>query len=436
MLNQCPSFDRLEYFLRSKLNSGEVAEWEQHLSVCEKCRRLKSEHELVQGAFEIYRKDDFLTELAASWQPDLNALESQSSKNASQTENIFELVPLLPDPLPLEKARNSAKAKKPAFRFWSSVAAGLALFVVGFFVLLTSTGSLTPTAPGAVPTATLNAQQAPVFAGVIWADPSGQARPSGLALTQGTLYFSDAYRHTVAGLDLTKVNPTPQSWGGYGAQNGQFKTPQGLAITPEGFVLVADTVNHRIQKCEKTGQFIMTWGSYGSAGEKLNNPQGIAVAPNGVIYVADSENHRVMIYDKAGNYVASLGGLGGEPGEFNEPKGLAVDNAGNLYVADSSNARIQKFDNAGKFLMAWGKPGQASGEFSNLSGLAWDTKGYLYALDGNRIQKFSSNGEFLAATSESKLDNPQGIVADGAGNLYVADTRNSRIVKFKAFSFM
>ncbi len=42
------------------------------------------------------------------------------------------------------------------------------------------------------------------------------------------------------------------------------------------------------------------------------------------------------------------------------PGGLAVDNQGNLYVADMDRDMIQKFDSNGKFLAKWGSLGQAS----------------------------------------------------------------------------
>ena len=41
-------------------------------------------------------------------------------------------------------------------------------------------------------------------------------------------------------------------------------------------------------------------------------------------------------------------------GELNEPTALATDEDGFLYVCDSLNNRIQKFDSEGQFIAAWG----------------------------------------------------------------------------------
>jgi DNA-binding beta-propeller fold protein YncE len=53
----------------------------------------------------------------------------------------------------------------------------------------------------------------------------------------------------------------------------------------------------------------------------------------------------------------------------------------------------------------------------------------------NRVQKFTGDGDFLAAWGDSgsqngEFDDPRGIAVDRHGNIYVSDTDNNRIQKF------
>jgi DNA-binding beta-propeller fold protein YncE len=68
----------------------------------------------------------------------------------------------------------------------------------------------------------------------------------------------------------------------------------------------------------------------------LGSPQGIAISNQGIIYVADTANNRVVTISNAGvvNAVNAPG--------LSSPGGVAVDAAGDLYIADSNNARVLK----------------------------------------------------------------------------------------------
>ena len=71
-------------------------------------------------------------------------------------------------------------------------------------------------------------------------------------------------------------NPPPfiLAWGGSGSGNGQFGTPQGIAVDGDGAVYVVDTLNDRVNKFTSTGAFITRWGSFGSGNGEFNRPAG------------------------------------------------------------------------------------------------------------------------------------------------------------------
>jgi tripartite motif-containing protein 71 len=173
-------------------------------------------------------------------------------------------------------------------------------------------------------------------------------------------------------------------------------------------------------------------------------------------------------------FVVGWGTLGISDGQFDKPHEISVDPSGNVYVADTGNNRIQKFSSNGTFIAKWGSKCSSSavssdienipcknpsdGEFASPNGISVDPSGNVYVADtgNNRIQKFSSNGTFIAkwgttcdlrlnvgctnsgAQASSLLDEGDGqfnspssiAVNPSTGNVYVADTGNNRIQEF------
>ena len=93
---------------------------------------------------------------------------------------------------------------------------------------------------------------------------------------------------------------------------------------------------------------------------------GMAVAPNGNLVVAEMGNSRVQVLSPYGVPVHSFGEMGGRPGQFLAPCGLAVDHDGSIFVADAFGTRIQKFSQDGTFIGMWGSAYQAPFDFADV----------------------------------------------------------------------
>lgn len=140
-------------------------------------------------------------------------------------------------------------------------------------------------------------------------------------------------------------------------------------------------------------------------------------------------------------------GTQANPVVLNAPRSLAFAPDGTVYVADSRNHRIVHLDMEGNTLHAWGSfaDGQSvaigPGTFNEPWGIAVGPDGSVYVSDtwNHRIEKFRADGTFVKEwgtfgqgdTPES-FYGPRGLAVDAEGRVYVTDTGNKRIVVFDA----
>jgi sugar lactone lactonase YvrE len=262
------------------------------------------------------------------------------------------------------------------------------------------------------------------------------------------------------------------SWGSSGGSNGLFRNPGGIALDSQGYIYVADSENHRIQKFDANGNFISSlnklWLPWDVAIDSHNDifvvehdkvkrfnangdlvtkwgnriqfksPTHIAVDGSDNVYVSDFGNSRVQKFDRNGNFIIMWGSYGVGDGQFVDPVGIAADKDNYIYVGDQANDRIQKFDANGNFVINWGSEGDKNGQFYFLWGVSVDNNGYIYStdLDNQRIQKFDSSGNFITkwgsgGTTFGQFLQPTGVAVDRNGFVYVVDSGNNRIQKFR-----
>src|SRR5712692_485152 len=83
---------------------------------------------------------------------------------------------------------------------------------------------------------------------------------------------------------------------------------------------------------------------------------------------------------QAPTFITAWGSFGTGNTQFKTPVGVAVDTHGNVYVADSNNNRIQKFTSNGDYITQWGNLGSGDGQFGvdSPAGVAVDLAGNVY----------------------------------------------------------
>ncbi|MEV5508861.1 NHL domain-containing thioredoxin family protein [Streptomyces orinoci] len=190
-----------------------------------------------------------------------------------------------------------------------------------------------------------------------------------LALPGGTFLVSDTTRHQLVELAAdgeTVLRRIGTGERGFTAEPARFSEPQGLALLPDGQVIVADTVNHALRAFDPATGAVRTvagtgrqwWQGSATAGDArgvdLSSPWDVAWFADRV-WIAMAGVHQLWTYDPAAGTVRVAAGTTNEglvdgaadEAWFAQPSGLAA--AGErLWVADSETSALRWVERDGE----------------------------------------------------------------------------------------
>ena len=219
---------------------------------------------------------------------------------------------------------------------------------------------------------------------------------------------------------------------GTAATSAQLDLPNGLFVDSSGNTFIADTYNSVIREVATTGIIQTIAGTryvFGSAltptckfsGDggtattaQLCLPNAVSLDSSGNIFISDTENSVIRevvaatgnIQTVAGNATLGAGysgnGTAATSAQLDLPDGLFVDSSGNIFIADTDNAVIREV-----------------------------SSGTIQTIAGNHTVAYSGDG---GAATNASLYAPGGVFVDGAGDTFIADTENSVIRKIVAGS--
>jgi hypothetical protein len=190
--------------------------------------------------------------------------------------------------------------------------------------------------------------------------PSGGTRTA-----DGGYLIADANNNAIRrvapdGKMSTVVGNGSATFGGDGgpASAAQIAFPYDVVAQPDGGYLIADVDNNRIRRVDPQGNITTVAGGGGSVGDggpatsaQLVKPSGIALTPDGGYLIADTFANRVRkvsfdgtITTIAGTGAAGLTGDGGPAAsaELNHPTRVALESDGGFVIADENNARLRR----------------------------------------------------------------------------------------------
>lgn len=237
----------------------------------------------------------------------------------------------------------------------------------------------------------------------------------------GRVYCSDEHANTISSFHPDAVVTYPETgpgpddrewWGVKGSAKGQLDGPSGLAFDSDDDLYVTDSLNNRVQKFSKSGDFILAFGRYGTGEGEFNRPWGITVDGDGAVYVVDWGNHRVQKFSADGTYLMSFGGPGEGAASLSNPACVAVDRDGDVYVTDWGNRRVQIYEPDGSVLTA------LYGDADKLSRAGE----YNLARDPESVKTIARRGADVMSYL-AKFGRPIGIDIDDEDRVIVTDGR-------------
>lgn len=175
--------------------------------------------------------------------------------------------------------------------------------------------------------------------------------------------------------------------------------------------------------------------SYSTSIYGVNRPMGVAVNPAGDrIYVTQTQGeYGVLIFDGSGK---AVGKMETPAGSNHVPVYVAIDPlTQEVYVTDRMAGAIYVYDGAGRLKRQY-EPAVPLPGWEPL-GIAFDPKGDLYVTDlggtAQQVEEFDPKGNLVRTLgADSQLNFPNGVAVDTAGNVYVTDSNDGRLLVFDA----
>ena len=185
----------------------------------------------------------------------------------------------------------------------------------------------------------------------------------------------------------------------------KFSMPSSIFVDPgNGDVYVSDGEskggNHRVAVMDKDGEFLRQWDPQG-----MDTVHCMTIANDGVVYVCNRENSRIQLYDKQGTFIKNID-VPWQPvtppadGKLKQSGGssVAMDFSHDqklMFVVNQNNAQIEIIERqTGKNVGHFGRVGKLPGEFDQAHGIAVDSKNNVYIAEnrGRRVLKFRMVG--------------------------------------------
>ena len=153
----------------------------------------------------------------------------------------------------------------------------------------------------------------------------------------------------------------------------------------------------------------------------------IAINSQGDFVIADSSKKCLSKIDKVGNHLCYMG-------KFKYPAYITVGDDDSIIVSDFMDDCIYIFNSDTTIRHRFGSSGTGKGQLDGPRGVATDGENILVAdSENDRVQVFKCDGTFVSMieSKDDPLVNPHGLAVTTDGHVYVADSNNHCIKKYR-----
>lgn len=156
---------------------------------------------------------------------------------------------------------------------------------------------------------------------------------------RGQLYIVDNDNHIIHVYSLAN-DRFEQVWGGPGQGRRQFRYPFFIDTSSQGYVLVVEPINTRVQVLNSSGKFVCFIGGWGIKPGQLFRPKGVVTFEDRV-FMTDSYLGRIQVFNMAGDFLGMLTDSNGAPVKLTTPMGITIDaERRRLYVVELKADRV------------------------------------------------------------------------------------------------
>jgi len=218
---------------------------------------------------------------------------------------------------------------------------------------------------------------------------------------------------------------------------GGIDFPRGLAIDASGNVWTCSNADSNVSELSPVGAALSPTGGYPATGATLSGSNGVAVDSTGSVWITNQSGNSL-------SKIASDGqtGVNYTGGGLNFPTWLAIDTTGNIWVTNpgfsfeatpvTGLGSVSEFTSAGAATSPAGGY-VASGVTAAPEGIAADAAGHIWVADelGAELTEYTaSTHAVLGTVTGGGLADPYGVAIDGSGHVWVGDHIGSLLSEF------